>query len=334
MRRLASTGATVLWLACCACVDPGAVDARRASVDHPAGTDPAPPRAPGMSGLARYRGHLFIAVHDTKRGQAGPRLSAISLETDAPFASRPIEVDWGPAGGLPSDLEAIAPLPDRPGEYLVAESGHRDGRTGRIVCLQITGGTLEAIRARVVGAPIELPADAHRIEGLVLVPRSHDLPMLVTCERDERRSRPGGAAPGDGRHALLRWSELDLERGHLSTARHTRVRALVWPEGGTLRTCSDLHLDEEDGGATLWIAATVEPKQGGPHDSIVYRVPTSDLLTDDPGGAIMTTAWRLTGAKVEGLAPPLRPGGGLTVATDEDAAGGEVRVLPELRGPD
>jgi hypothetical protein len=47
----------------------------------------------------------------------------------------------------------------------------------------------------------------------------------------------------------------------------------------------------------------------------------------------MESVWRVRGSKVEGLAPPLSTEFGLTIATDEDESGGEIRALPRLPPP-
>jgi hypothetical protein len=182
--------------------------------------------------------------------------------------------------------------------------------------------TVEVLRA------IELPPDTRDVEGAAFVPRPGGPPVLLTCERDERKAQGATAATAGPRHALLRWNEIDLDRRRLEPVRHTRVLARVWPEGGKLRTCSALCLDGGSGEPTLWIAATVEPTAGEPYDSVIYRLPLADLPAGDAAMAWMETAWRVRGSKVEGLAPAPPPGSGLVIATDEDASGGGIRLLP------
>jgi hypothetical protein len=235
MRYSLSIGATLLCLALPACTTPG---------DTEQGD---PGRLPATSGLARYRDRLFLAVHDTKRDQEGFRLSAVSFERGSPPQLRPLAVDWDGAGGVPADLESICPVPDRPGEYLVVESGHRNGQAGRVIRLRVSGESLAGIRAEVAGA-LDLPADARSIEGAALRRRGNSSLALVICERNERKAASARGKSDGERYALLQWFVVDLDGDRLEPLRHTRVRALVWPEGESLRTCSDLYLEEDEGG--------------------------------------------------------------------------------------
>jgi hypothetical protein len=320
MRCSVSIGAVLLLSLLPACARPG---------DSELGD---PGRQPATSGLARYRDRLLLAVHDTKRGQEGPRLSVVSFARGLTPELRPLVVDWDRAGGIPADLESICPVPDRRGEYLVVESGHRDGLTGRIIRLRVSGESLAEVRADVAGA-LDLPADVRSIEGAALWRRGEAPLILVICERNERKATAVLKEGEEERYALLQWFVVDLDRERLEPLYPTRVRALVWPEGGRLRTCSDLYLEQGEGGATLWIAATVEPGDEDRHDSIVYRLALDDPLAEGAGESTMEVVWRIRGSKVEGLASPLSSGDGLTIATDEDELGGEIRVLPRPISP-
>jgi hypothetical protein len=327
-RPLAALCVTLCLLALTACSRPSTPPNGDAGKHDRPGLNGTGRHRPGMSGLVRYRDGLYLVVHDTKRGDAGPRVSAVAFLPESPAGLRPLPLDWGPADGPPSDLEAICAVPGQSGEFLVAESGHRDGRTGRIIRVRVTGDSLGAIEAEIVDT-LDLPPDTHNLEGITFVPRRQGPPTLLTCERDERVVNDGQDEAGAERYALLRWSDVDFERRRLEPVRHTRVRARVWPEGRKLRTCSALHLDGAGTGATLWIAATVEPRKNEAHDSIVYRVALDELTGTNAPIPTMELVRRFPGSKVEGLAAPPTPAAGLAIATDEDASGGEVRLLPD-----
>jgi hypothetical protein len=291
------------------------------------GEDSAP-RLRGLSGIAPVTGRLFVVVHDTKRDEDGPRLGVLSLDGPSSPAYRPLAVDWGAAGAVPSDLESICAVPGAGGEYVAVESAHRDGLEARIFHLRATGDRLDAVEVEGVGR-IDLPPDVHRLEGSTLILLPTDELVLVLCERDERKVDLGR---GDSRErfALLRWSRIDLGRHRLREPLHsTTVRASVWPEGRRLRTCSEVHYeDHEQLGPTLWISATVDPGSGGPFDSIVYRTALDEGGLAAAGDLTMKVAWRVRGQKIEGLASSPLANAGLVVATDEDTLGGEVRLLP------
>ena len=113
----------------------------------------------------------------------------------------------------------------------------------------------------------------------------------------------------------------DDSAGRLEPLSITRVHAPSWPGDKKLRTCTDLHSD----GERLWLSAAVDHDR---FDSFVYELPGAAPAAELEA----ELRWRVPGFKVEGLAPALGSGGGLTIATDEDDGGGSIRRLsPERR---
>ena len=279
---------------------------------------------PAISGLAHDRGEIYLFVEDRKHDEEGPRLSALSIPASGvPQGPVPLDVDWTPAGDIPTDLESIAAVPGRGGEFLLGESGNKDDRTGRLIHVRVTGDGAAALRVAVLGK-VDLPPDIHNSEGMALAPRDDGLLTLVICERDERKVTD--ARGDDPRFALLGFSRIDLDAYRLLGPVHAaRVTAPEWPEGGTLRTCTDLHWDEA---GTLWLASSYAPETDEEADSIVYRVDPAAATADRASASVV---WRVPAMKIEGITTPWRDGAGLLVATDEDEHGGTLRSLPAQR---
>lgn len=274
---------------------------------------------PSVSGMVRHAQALYIVVHDTNSDESGPRMAAARVDRQASPEYRELTADWQAFGGASHDLEAIAAIPDLPGQYLAAESHNRGLDRRRIFHLQVSGQELPELEARLLGY-FELPADVKNIEGMAIVSADGGRTLLGLCERNERK---GDSARGrdEERYAFIRWAELDFERRTLTPTSVMRLRAERWPSGKGLRTCSELYLDAERG--ELWLAATLDD-EGERHESMIFRM-HFDAAMAETGGEWRLTPWaRIPGYKVEAIAAPLLPGWGPTLGSDGDDSAGLI----------
>ena len=95
-----------------------------------------------ISGMASLPGgRAFLTVLDTKTGPEPPwstRAGVLRVSDEGVLVYQPFAItDWGHGEELPNDLEACCPIPGRPGEYLMAESGYYKGRFGRIFHIRL-----------------------------------------------------------------------------------------------------------------------------------------------------------------------------------------------------
>jgi hypothetical protein len=278
--------------------------------------------------MARVEAGTYLVVHDTKAGRPGPRLGW--LRAGPPPRYRPLEVpDWGDPDGPASDLEAVCAIPGRPGELLAAESGHRDGRYGRIFQLRLdlrSGAGVEVRRALrfPVFADNTEAGEGESFEGLACAALDADRVLVILGERGGSAAFPTG---------VLRWGTLDLARGELDFGEAGRAGVRVaapasFADGRPVRAIGDLHLDPDGG---LWAAATEDPGDAGPFRSAIYRVATVDPRAEPPvrPSPDPRPVWVLDGFKVEALsAPPVTVRGSvLAVGTEDEKLGGAWRAL-------
>jgi hypothetical protein len=287
---------------------------------------------PGYSGMARIAENTFLTVNDRKTPRdAGERLGVLTIEpTGARF--QPVMVaDWGSPQGPPSDLEAAAAIPGRPGECLLAESGRFMGRFGRIfhVRLEKVG---EGWRAHPLGVFAPEPRaltpegsvyQANEVEGIACF-QAGDRLILVLGER-------GGQARDGRAVARLVWGELDL-----AAYRFTRMgdRELVGRSVLGDRDLSDLLVREEGGRWVVWSVATVDAGDNGPFRSLVFRAGEFRLdrrrgRVDYVRGRHRERALEADGVKIEALAEPAQivAGSLFSIGTDDENYGGVWRPL-------
>ena len=319
MPRLA--GLLALLVAGCTAPRPAA----DAAPPDPYRTQASP--ALGISGMAPAGDGAFLVVHDAKSFEDGPRLSLLTVGAGG-VALSPLPVDdWRHPEGRSSDLEGACALGD--GTFLVAESGSFEGRYGRLFHVRLAEGGAEVLAA--VRLPVvrdNTPgADGDNLEGLACV-RDGATALVLLGERGASAAYPTG---------VLRWARFRPATGTLDVTDAGRAGVAVSAPGDLVargfRSITGLHVMPD---GALWAAASRDPGDLGPFDSVVYRLGRVDAGAEvpvvvEPGGAACAVA----GFKVEAVSAPAL-GGTLSLGTEDEALGGAWRPLvcePAPTGP-
>ena len=132
---------------------------------------------PGASGMAVLDDSHLLIVQDVKIGQPGSPLGVLTIDPEGGYGYVELAVEWPERQA--NDLESCFALPERPGEFLVAESGsyHEvwyDPTTelyaGRIYHIHVTpaedGWDVEVLQT------LPIPLDLHEVEGMVAMTSS------------------------------------------------------------------------------------------------------------------------------------------------------------------
>ena len=273
----------------------------------------------GISGMAPAGDGAFLVVHDAKSFEDGPRLSVLTVGA-AGIGYRALDVDdWAHPDGRSSDLEGACALGD--GTFLVAESGTWEGRFGRLFHVRLTGGGAEVLAAvRLPFARDNAPGvDGDNLEGLACV-ADGDRTLVLLGERGASEAYPAG---------LVRWARFDASTGALDVTDAGRAGVPVSAPGDLVargyRSVTGLHVAPD---GALWAAASRDPGDLGPFDSVVYRLGRVERgaavpVVVEPGGAACAVA----GFKVEAVSAPALPGSTLSLGTEDEALGGAWRPL-------
>lgn len=267
----------------------------------------------------------YLVVHDTKTGPEPPWVSRIGVLSLSPrgelaYQSLPI-TDWGAGEEQPNDLESCCPIPGRPDEYLIAESGYYQGRFGRLFRIRVTrlpGSVLYHGQVLGVLRPEPLPDAGYttpgprQFEGMACLPSGSDLLLVL------------GRRGGEGEPGALSWGRLDLEPMAFEPLGEEPLSF-----SSSVRACADLLFFE----GRLWSVASRDPGDLGPFWSAVYPAGTFrfDGSRADFESAEARAAWRLDGLKVEALAECDLPDSPLCIGTDDEDYGGVWRPLPQRR---
>lgn len=229
------------------------------------------PGVPAVSGMAaidvdgKASESRYIVVHDSKRGTATPPLGLLTFLTTSAPAYQPLRAEG--ENDL-NDVEAIAPIPGRPGEYLLMESGG-GVEARRLVPLRLrseAGATMA--RLDLPGA-IELKPrgtrDGRNVESLVVLPAPHGFRAYYAnreADKDDRQTLRFLAADLDQSLSLLPESRPDQDGG---LVRLPAVLEKGW------RICSDLAIDDPQRPGTLYVSAALdEDVDFGPFVSRVF----------------------------------------------------------------
>ena len=298
-----------------------------------AGALPAGER-PGYSGMVRIADNTFLTVNDRKNPiQPGARLGILTVTPRDGTFFHPLSVtDWADAEKDPSDLEACCDIPGRPGEYLLAESGHFRKKFGRIFHVRVGrdadgGWQAEALRAfRAYDRALDEQGttwEGDQVEGIACFP-AFDRTILVYGER-------GGLVKGGRKPGRLVWGELDLATYQFRKLGEEDLAAKsVLGE----RDCSDLLLKPNGDAWQVWSVATKDAGNAGPFHSVVFRAGAFVLDRDRREFRFVRESQpaaqcHLAGLKVEALAAPAKcvPESGFSVGTDDEGFGGVWRPL-------
>lgn len=263
-----------------------------------------------ISGLTSTSEGGHLLVHDSK-APGETRLSSVNGNSGA---VEQVQVDWSRTDE-PEDLEAVAYVDGRSGNYLAVEGSQYNGRTPHLFLFNYADGKGESLQR------FDLPKLPYEIEGMVTRQRS-DGDVLVML---------GGR--GDEIHAegRLHWGVYDPQ-----------ARTMEWPEegvrgvdvrmpehlGASERPIADLHLDAR---GDLWASGCVDEGDKGPFESLIYRVGQLDAEASNPVTLTLDRSTRVPGEKVEALSVNASDPERFLIGTDNESYGGTLQSL--LRHP-
>lgn len=292
--------------------------------------------APAVSGLAPCGPGAFVAVHDARMpgssGSVTDRVSVIAIDPSGAATWIPLDLEFG-SGEPPKDLESIAAVPGRPGEFLLLESGGGEPQRRLFRC-RVACGSAGRWAVELLGAPVDvLPEtrDLANVEAMLAVQDEADRGTLRLLLADRA---PTGSRWGKSGVASVRAAELRL-MGESATRLGTREIPVPVPdgagngsaEGGQWRAIAELAL-EADGSLIAVSARDGGPE--GPFESFLHRLGRLDGLRLVPGEV---RSVRIRDHKVEGLAifRSDRTDGGILCGSDDEALGGAVFLVDPPR---
>ena len=270
--------------------------------------------SPDISGLGFVGEGDLLAVHDAKGGNDRARVSRVYLpDTEAVPRTDTVPVEAGDRRWPGTDLESIAPIPGT-SLVLMAESG--GGREVGEPAPQIFLAEYRRGRLFILDAT-DWPVPVENVEGTAVASAAGNLVFLY-------------AERADGRHSTrLRWATLSLQPLAFGPFRESEFAPRT-SKVANLRPVSAIDIDAE---GVVYAASAVDPGNGGPFRSIVWRI--GRLRADDYGQPLLALEARprrlavVDGLKVEGLA--VRRIAGKTeivIGTDDESYGGVIRPLP------
>ena len=275
---------------------------------------------PAISGLAALSENQYLAVQDKKIQRQGDRLTLIQLNQDQQLTSKNLFVTNWPSGQASNDLEAVCALPDKAGEFLMAESGTWQGSFGRLFHVKVF--PTYALVLNTFELPVERDStpdqDGDNYEGLACAKKDINRYMVILGER--------GTATAAG---FLQWGELDMAAGNIQW--NGQKIQVTGPTGLTNRNynrvIADLHLQAD----VLWASAVLDSSDNGPFASVVYPLALVNASAKQPISlmAERPVMWQVDGFKVEALAAPspILPGTALMIGTDDENYHGQFRPL-------
>ena len=299
------------------------------------------PGLPGISGMVKVAANDFLVIHDTK-GPLGARLGTITIQKECPNYQELGICNWPKYEGLPNDLEGICSIPERPGEYLVVESGFypKYGDFGRVIKIRfpigIPGNAEYLGSFRPFSAPpnnTETPRP-EQIEGIAVVAHK-DITVLLLALRGGKEKRDDKAVPGK-----LIWGTLSGIESPSPIFKKKGFHRLTYRPIGD-RGAADLYvMSNPPNRWDIYSVATSDPsdfgdkKDLGPFRSAVYLAGTLRIRGRNISFARPKTKkiihWSFDGLKVEAVAAPadeFKDAGGLSIATDDEFYNGIWRPI-------
>ena len=282
---------------------------------------------PGYSGMAQLKQNKYVVVHDAKTEEDGPRLGIVKIRKDRTPKYEILEImDWKHEDGRSNDLESICALPGRSGEFLLAESGYRKQRFGRLfhIAVHKKSARVLSVLALPLVADNTKRNNGDNFEGLACVSHQEGRVLVVLGERGGSKLYPSG---------VLRWGWFDSATGTLTWPDDgTKGKVITapgqWLHGESKRDIGDLYFDNT---GVLWAVATEDAGDAGPFRSVIYQVAT---ILDNPKDPLQLIQdgrpfWILDGLKIEALSGPAGiPGEGpLSIGSEDENYGGVWRPL-------
>jgi hypothetical protein len=285
----------------------------------------------------------FLVIHDTK-GPLGARLGAISIQKEGPKYQELGICNWPTYEDLPNDLEGICSIPERPGEYLIVESGFYHGHFGRIIKIRFPIGIPG--NAEYLGSFRPFPASRKKtdtprpeqIEGIAVVVHN-GITVLLLALRGGKEKPNDKVVPG-----RLIWGTLTEIETPNPTFKKEGCHHLTYQPIGD-RGAADLYvLQKRPNSWDVYSVATSDPgdfgdkKDLGPFRSAVYLAGTLKIdgrkISFAPPKTKKIVHWSFDGLKVEAIAAPaeeFNDAGGLSIATDDEFYNGIWRPISKSR---
>ncbi len=289
------------------------------------------PSEAGYSGMAQIDGEHYLVVHDTKANINGPRLGIIQVKKEKSTKYIPLAIsNWNDNEARLNDLESVCAIPGRPKEFLLAESGDRKGKYGRLFHIKLlhSGNNL---KAKILGSaklPIFKQKNGNQVgdnyEGIACAPLSDGTVLVILGERGGSGSYPNG---------VLRWAKYIPDSSKLIRSKLGDKGIIVkapgtWIDPKHHRDIADLYLDSK---GNLWAAGSEDGGDDGPFRSIIYKVATVYPDAEIPVEIVKPKepSWILDGLKVEALGAPAAktPESFLSFGTEDEVYGGIWRAL-------
>ncbi|GLR20115.1 hypothetical protein GCM10007940_47310 [Portibacter lacus] len=282
----------------------------------------------GSSGMAQVNDNTYLAVYDLKNFQKGYRLGLISSYADS-ITVVPIKVEnWVSEGGIPSDLEAISVIPDRPYEFLMTESGNWQGNLGRIFHIKLNIISRSAEVLGVFQLPMihknDIGLTGDQYEGIACVKNDDGAYQVILAERGGSSAYPNG---------LLKWANIDFTTHQINFSEQGKTGIPVaapgeWSNASSKRDLTDLYIDKN---GELWAAASQDLGDSGPFNSIIYKVGNTNSSNNAPFTVFGTLEVykSLSGYKIEALSGPsiAAPASKFTFGTEDEIYGGTWRPI-------
>ncbi|MFI9456772.1 hypothetical protein [Amycolatopsis sp. NPDC052450] len=249
----------------------------------------------GVAVLARDGDRIdALVVRDNKKPGEN---RAVQVRLEDGKVSKVDPIGW--PGELPVDLEAAEGVPGRTGEFIALAS---DGKGFHI--------KLKDRRLKVLGAfrvPTGDPDDNY--EGFALK-KVNDRLFAIWADRGQ-----------DARPATLYSAEFSVSK--LSFKKPKSVPFRVPYPATDVRHTSDVEITADD---RVLVSAASDPGDEGPFDSAVYA---AGVLRSDGSIALSPVPAKIgdfPGHKIEALTCLSRSCGSLLYGTDDEAAGGRLRI--------
>lgn len=268
---------------------------------------------PDISGISWIRGDLFLAVHDAKSNETGPRISFLKL----PSGSEGIL--WKPAtikfpNNESNDFESIARIPSSE-NFLLAESTEQlkeKPYSCRVFLAEIRGEMLEIMDET------KWSFLTKNIEGTAVAQVDGKFYFLF-AER-------GHGEPD----SEINMSELHFNPLRIGNPRNMGRFKSPYPIGKNARPVSAMEIDQD---GWIYVSSCEDPDDdNGPFSSALYRIGQIVRVNSNAKVILAEKPVRLAildGVKVEAIAVRELPGKPLElfVGLDDENYGGTVRPI-------
>ncbi|HKJ15885.1 MAG TPA: hypothetical protein VJ984_00865 [Xanthomonadales bacterium] len=282
--------------------------------------------------MAKINDTNYIVVHDIKAHRNGHRLSVIETTSEANLEIFPVTVsDWKHADGRASDLESICRIPGKNNEFLAAESGHWDGKFGRLFHIRLEG-LAPPYSASIIKA-YDLPEfDAKgpddpfgdEFEGMECVMDGENQLLVFLAERGGSPAYPAG---------LVRWFNVNTANQTITWTSDGERGVPVDPPGimDSALTHRDISAMYLDGNNQLWGVSAEDAGDSGPFNSYLYQIGSIEPGSNPPFQPIRSPVAHsiMSGLKTEALAGPSAevPASRFSISTEDECLGGVWRSL-------